>query len=235
MMKNSVWMLALALTLTACSGKKANNVSQDTPQIELSDTAAPEDEFMDTSAPGDSAAASSEPSDVAVESELTAAGDSAPVIAAEEPINPAEEVPAEVSSPNQVTLTGNEGLYTVQKNETLMMIAFKLYGDYGKWRDIAARNRAMLKSGQPTAGMKLKYAMPSETFVWKPQGNPHLIRTGETLGKISGQVYGTQKKWKFIWDNNRPLIKDPNKIFAGFTLYWLQTGKVAQNSASLEL
>lgn len=223
MMFTKVWMLVvLALSLSACSAKKANSVSPETPQIELSDaTGEPADEFTEntTSSLDESAA---EPSELAVESELSSADDSAPVIAAEE--TPVPEV--------STTTTGVDGEYVVQKNETLMMIAFKLYGDYGKWRDLASRNSGVLKNGSPRAGMKLRYDMPSEAFVWNPQGNPHLIRTGETLGKISGQVYGTQKKWKSLWDNNRPLIKDPNRIFAGFTIYWLELGKVAQASGS---
>ena len=31
--------------------------------------------------------------------------------------------------------------------------------------------------------------------------------------------------WKNIWNNNKPLIRDPNKIFAGFTLYYLENGR----------
>lgn len=73
--------------------------------------------------------------------------------------------------------------------------------------------------------MKLSYEAPAEEFVWNPQGNPYLIRTGDTLGGISKQVYATVKKWKLLWDNNRPLIKDPNKIYAGFTLYYLENGR----------
>lgn len=218
MMHIKVWMLlVLALSLTACSGsKKANSVSQETPQIELTDaTGEPADEYIENSTP----AFESEPSEVALENELSSAEDSAPVIA--------DEGGSYASS---TTTTGVEGEYIVQKNETLMMVAFKLYGDYGKWRDIANRNSGSLKGSQLRAGMKLKYDLPSEAFEWNPQGNPHLIRTGDTLGKISTEVYGTQKKWKSLWDNNRPLIKDPNRIYAGFTIYWLELGKVAQAS-----
>jgi nucleoid-associated protein YgaU len=106
------------------------------------------------------------------------------------------------------------------------MIAFKLYGDYGKWKSLANYNRETLKgSTVVTNGMTLKYMAPAEEFVWNPQGLPYLIRTGDTLGTVSKTVYETPKKWKLIWDNNRPLIKDANKIFAGFTLYYLESGR----------
>lgn len=230
MMSFKVWMLFVFLfALTACSGsKQANSVSPDSPQIELTDaTGEPADEFAENATPAEDPLAV-EPTEAAVETELAAADDSAPVIAAEEPVV-TEAAP-------EATMSGVDGEYIVQKNETLMMIAFKLYGDYGKWRQLANRNGQAIKGGALRAGMKLKYDMPSEAFNWSPQGNPHLIRTGDTLGKISTEKYGTVKKWKSIWDNNRPLIKDPNRIFAGFTIYWLDLGKVAQGpSSTLEL
>ena len=236
MMSSKVWMLlVLSFGLSACSGnKKASSVSPETPQIELTDaTGEPTDEFVENTTPGDELVAAS-PSDSALETELSSADDSAPIIAAEEPV--VAEEPAALSTPS-VSTTGVNGEYIVQKNETLMMVAFKLYGDYGKWRDLASRNSGTLKGGPVRAGMKIKYDMPSESFSWSPQGNPHLIRTGDTLGKISSEKYGTVKKWKSLWDNNRPLIKNPNRIFAGFTIYWLELGKVAQSGrqSSLEL
>ena len=116
------------------------------------------------------------------------------------------------------------GVYKVKKGETLMLIAFKLYGDYGKWKKIQQDN-PQLKGKPLRAGMELAYEAPSEKFDWSPQGLPHLIKRGDTLGKISKNKYGTTKKWKTIWDNNKPLIKDPNLIFAGFTLYYVPLGK----------
>lgn len=119
-----------------------------------------------------------------------------------------------------ISETGSEATWTVSENETLMIIAFKIYGDYDKWRDIANLNRGTLgESNTVATGMSLKYNTPSQPFVWNPEGNPYLIKLGDTLGKISTTTYGTKKFWKNIWNNNRPLIKDPNKIFAGFTLY----------------
>jgi nucleoid-associated protein YgaU len=125
------------------------------------------------------------------------------------------EVEEEQSSAPQIELSGEEAVYTVQKNETLMMIAFKLYGDYTKWRELSALNgRSNVEEG-----MQIKYNKPSQAFSWSPDGNPYLIKSGDTLGKISDTTYGTTKHWKDIWQNNKPLIRDPNKIFAGFTIY----------------
>lgn len=117
-------------------------------------------------------------------------------------------------------------IYKVQKSETLMLIAFKLYGDYGKWKELKELNKDKIKNGMIVrSGMELKYMTNGEEFVWDQKGNPHLIRHGETLGIISKEVYGKIKRWKDIWENNKPMIKDPNKIFAGFTLYYVPDNK----------
>jgi nucleoid-associated protein YgaU len=41
------------------------------------------------------------------------------------------------------------------------------------------------------------------------------------------EKYGTTRKWKKIYKNNEPLVRDPNLIFAGFTLYYLPQRKLA--------
>lgn len=218
-MKFTPWMVVLSLTLVSCSGSKsAQNVSQEEPQVELSNA----DEYIDNINDGSETEALTsveEPVAEAVPAEqvVEAMPESAPVV---------EEATAAPVVVDEVVAGGTEQVYEVQKNETLMLIAFKIYGDYGKWKELATYNAEMLK-GQTSVrpGTKLKYLAPAEEFVWNPQGLPYLIRTGDTLGRISKTVYTTEKKWKLIWDNNRPLIKDPNKIYSGFTLYYLENGR----------
>ena len=213
-MKLMPWLVILSVIIVGCSGpKSAKSVDQETPQIELSDT----DEFAEN--PSEEAAVDETTEPVVTDSTEQVAEpvvDNAPVVDAAAPTAiPAEEYVA-----------GVEKIYTVQKNETLMLVAFKLFGDYSKWKTLSASNQDVLKGSTVLKeGMVLKYTAPAEEFVWNPEGLPYLIRTGDTLGKISGNVYGTQKKWKSIWDNNKPMIKDPNLIFAGFTLYYLENGR----------
>lgn len=212
-MKLIPWLVVLSMSLVGCSGSKsAQPVSQETPQIELSDA----DEFIEN------------PNEEPVVTEEAVATTEEPVVSDSPVIEENSPEVTEMDAPVVVdnSTAGSEKTYQVQKNETLMMIAFKLYGDYGKWKELANYNRDALKgSTVVNSGMNLKYIAPAEEFVWNPDGLPYLIRTGDTLGVISKSVYQTPKKWKMIWDNNRPLIKDPNKIFAGFTLYYLESGR----------
>lgn len=210
-------MVFLLLGLVGCSGSKsAQDVGQESPQVELSDA----DEFVENpneapaSEPTEMAGAEGAPAEAPVVTD-------APVV--EETNNISSDATPVVS---EVSSGGSEKTYKVQKNETLMMIAFKLYGDYSKWKELAGQNSSVLKGSTTVrAGTELKYSAPAQEFVWNPEGLPYLIRTGDTLGTISNSVYQTTKKWKNIWNNNKPLIRDPNKIFAGFTLYYLENGR----------
>ena len=131
-----------------------------------------------------------------------------------------ESMSAPVPISKTTFLTDDYGDYTVGKNETLMLISFKLSGDYNRWREIKRLNEGLLGgSSQLREGMVLKYQRPNEEFVYSASGNPYVIQRGDTLGTISTSTYGASRYWKNIWDNNRQLIQDPNLIFAGFTIY----------------
>lgn len=166
------------------------------------------------------------------------------VAKAEEKVLPAEgdkieetftdaDVAGKVEETNILTSSGQNGSYTVQKDETLMMVAFKIYGDYRMWRKLAKMN-PNINPNALSAGQEIKYDEPGSKFVWTPNGNPFLIRNGDTLGVISKDVYGVSKRWKEIYENNRPMILDPNLIFAGFTLYYVPDSAGAREPASVK-
>ena len=120
---------------------------------------------------------------------------------------------------NIASLTGEVGVYVAEKGETLMQIAFKIYGDYRQWKQLMSWNN--LSSQSVLSGTKLKYEKPANKFHWSPRGNPYLVKKGDTLGFISQEKYNTSRRWREIYDNNKPLIRDPNLIFAGFTIYYI--------------
>jgi len=226
-MKLAPWLVFLSLSLVSCSGSKsAQKVNEETPQIELSDA----DEFIENPAEENSEGLA------AAEPAAAPAPEEAPAEIVENAItetntDTAEAAPAVAVMDTQAApVDGTVKQYTVKKNETLMLIAFNLYGNYERWKDLATQNKDLLKGKTSVKeGMVISYLAPAEEFAWNPQGNPYLIRTGDTLGRISHTVYQTPKKWKLLWDNNRPLIKNPNRIFAGFTIFWLENGR---NTAS---
>ena len=184
----------LVLIFVACSGSKPAKESMDA-GIELADAVEFTEETQDV------------------------VGDSL----AEDPMAPlADAAPAEVAPLMESPMPSIDemAVYEVKENETLMMVAFNLYGDYARWKEIAELNKDKLNgSTLISKGMKLDYKAPAEPFIFNPSGNPYLIVKGDTLGVVSEKTYGKPVHWKEIWENNRPLIKDPNVIFAGFTIY----------------
>lgn len=140
-------------------------------------------------------------------------------ILADKPITPVE-VPVEIKVNTDSEMSPSYGqmeTYKVQKGDTMMMVAFKIYGDYRKWKDLRTWNKDVKKIAD---GVELKYQVPDAKFGWMPNGLPYLVKTGDTLQIVSMDKYGTTRKWKAIYNNNRPLIRDPNLIFAGFTIYY---------------
>jgi nucleoid-associated protein YgaU len=41
------------------------------------------------------------------------------------------------------------------------------------------------------------------------------VKSGDSLSKIAKSVYGNASAWKKIFEANRDLLKDPDKIFPG--------------------
>ncbi|MAF78898.1 MAG: hypothetical protein CME63_17950 [Halobacteriovoraceae bacterium] len=196
-------LLAGLLTVVSCS-KGTSEVEDETASMEFTEDEA--DFIVDA-----------EDEDLIIEEEpLLADGAGSEPILLEEPI---------ASSDSPIELGTDEGSYTVKKGETLMMVAFNIYGDYRKWKDLAMLNG--VQGDRVAAGATIRYQKPVTPFVWNPEGLPYLIKSGDTLATISQDKYGTAAKWRSIYDNNRPLIKDPNLIFAGFTLYYIQQRDLA--------
>lgn len=46
-------------------------------------------------------------------------------------------------------------------------------------------------------------------------GRTYVVQKGDTLAKIAKKVYGSEKRWKAIWDANRRSVPDPNKLKVG--------------------
>lgn len=46
----------------------------------------------------------------------------------------------------------------------------------------------------------------------------YTVQPGDTLGKIAQQHYGSAGKYTVIFDANKPMLKDPDKIYPGQSL-----------------
>lgn len=146
---------------------------------------------------------------------------STPVDTATSPSDPFADLAESESSNDEITTTGETSNYSVKAGDTLMKIAFTLYGDVDRWKDLQEWNRGKLKSvNQLKVGMSLTYETPSTSFSPEQLAHSYLIKKGDTLAGIADEVYGRKMKYKKLQNYNRRLIKNPNRIFAGFTIYY---------------
>ncbi len=177
------------------------------------------------------------PTAEAVPAEPAAPVAEAPVAEAAPPVEaaPVEAAPAEPSvvasvAPEKESTQVVDGKpYRVRRGDTLMKIAFEHYGDLYRWKEIYEANRKAIKDpNHVPPGTKIVLSDAGMVTVER-NGERYLIKRGDTLGTISGDVYGTRAKWKKLWENNRQLIKDPNKIYAGFSLYYVPEARLTRD------
>lgn len=122
--------------------------------------------------------------------------------------------------------TGNMDNYVVKSGDTLMKVAFNIYGDVDRWKDLQELNSKALKGKlMLRKGMKLRYEVPAEAFSPDQHAKSYEIKSGDTLANIADEVYGRKMKYKKLQNYNKALIKNPNRIFAGFTIYYDITEK----------
>jgi len=125
------------------------------------------------------------------------------------------------SAPSESMSSRKGGQYVVKKGDTLMKISFAQYGNVYKWKKIMEDNKGKISDYRKLkAGTELRIEGDMYVVVER-NGHPYLIKKNDTLLRISNKVYGDARKWPLLWKNNKQLIHDPNKIYAGFTLYYL--------------
>lgn len=223
MFEKSFFLLLLSLSLVHFSSCSSSQTQ--------SEPSAPE--LADDSAPSGADAVGSIPEDMLAADEKGAATDSAPganegAAAEADPFKDLKEDHASVSAVSgeekaaeNVENSGKMESYKVKSGDTLMKIAFTLYGDIDRWKEIYDLNKnAIKKASQLKAGTELKYEAPLQNFQPEQLSHSYLIKQGDTLANIADDVYGRKMKYKKLQKFNSHLVKNPNRIFAGFTLYY---------------
>jgi nucleoid-associated protein YgaU len=184
----------------------------DVPDGQDSEAAALTEQIASTEQVPEEAPAAEEPASTEVATTEPAAGPSM-----DAPPSMNEMAPPVASTSESSGETGSAS-YEVQKGDTLMKVAYKVYGDIYQWKKIYEDNRDRIADPMNlVAGTSLRTDHEAQDDDFNGFER-YLIKSGDTLGTISGDVYGTKSKWKRLWKENDRLIKDPNRIYAGFTL-----------------
>lgn len=118
------------------------------------------------------------------------------------------------------TKLGSMTSYIVRLGDTLMKIAFEKMGNYLLWKEIYKVNRKkMVHYTKMQVGTNLAIRKVDGVQIRKV-GKPYRIQKGDTIQTISARLYGTSDKWRALWKNNPQLIRNPQRLYAGFTLYY---------------
>ena len=65
---------------------------------------------------------------------------------------------------------------------------------------------------------QLRVEAPTPEAPAEPEGTYYEVKRGDSLSKIAKAHYGDAKKYPQIFEANRPMLKDPNKIYPGQVL-----------------
>ena len=159
-----------------------------------------------------------------------------PAVAGEEAV--AEQASEEVTEEGVEAVVGTQaapGLpelgskmsYIVQKGDSLVKIATRIYGNPTKWTEIASftglANPKLIYPGDVVyyqlTDQTLAFASAYETL---PRSEIQIM-DGDTLSSIAGRVLGNPENWKTIWRHNDN-ISNPDKLTAGTTIYYVDPG-----------
>ena len=86
----------------------------------------------------------------------------------------------------------------------------------GKAHDQSTKEKVVLVIGN-TMGIASVDDQMSVDHV-EPEAQFHTVIKGDTLGKIAKHYYGNAMKYPLIFDANKPMLTDPDKIYPGQTL-----------------
>ena len=86
----------------------------------------------------------------------------------------------------------------------------------GKAYDQATKEKVVLVIGN-TAGIASVDDQMTVEHV-EPEAQLHTVISGDTLGKIAKKYYGNAMKYPIIFDANKPMLSDPDKIYPGQVL-----------------
>ena len=87
---------------------------------------------------------------------------------------------------------------------------------YGEAESQATREKIVLVVGNTEGIASVDDRM--NTAIQEPEAQFHTVVSGDTLGKIAKTYYGNAMKYPVIFEANKPMLTDPDKIYPGQVL-----------------
>ena len=129
------------------------------------------------------------------------------------PVAPTEPAAQEIA---------NQLLARIQQNANIADLVVNYNGDTdtveikGTAANQAEREKAILAVGnvQYVAHVVDHIAASAP----EPESRMYTVKSGDTLSKIAKEMYGDANQYNKIFEANKPLLSDPNKIYPGQVL-----------------
>ena len=80
--------------------------------------------------------------------------------------------------------------------------------------DQATREKVVLCCGNVASVAKVN-DMLTVAAAAEPESKYHTVKSGDTLSKIAKEAYGDANAYMKIFEANKPMLSDPNKIYPG--------------------
>lgn len=120
----------------------------------------------------------------------------------------------------------SEGIYVVEKGDSLWKIAEKKYNDGYTWTKIAKennlKNASIVYVGQklkmPVVEVKTTIAAATNNSVNKIEVGEYKVVKNDNLWKIAVRAYGDGYKWTNIYQENKAKLNSPGLLEIGMVL-----------------
>ena len=83
----------------------------------------------------------------------------------------------------------------------------------GECADQATKEKVLLAAGNVAGVEKVQDSLTVKNG--GAESRYYTVKSGDTLSKISKEMYGDANKYPQIFEANKPMLKDPNKIYPG--------------------
>jgi len=122
---------------------------------------------------------------------------------------------------DQANATAGDAILAYVKSQNLSATGLTVTFDgasstvtvYGVAPDQATREKIVLCCGNVAGVAAVKDMMTVDRS--EPEAQYYTVVSGDTLSKISKQFYGNANQYMKIFDANKPMLKDPDKIYPG--------------------
>ncbi|MFC4072674.1 LysM peptidoglycan-binding domain-containing protein [Actinoplanes subglobosus] len=106
--------------------------------------------------------------------------------------------------------------YTVQRGDSLAKIAREQLGDEARWPEIFVLNRATVQNPNRIFPGQVLFLPPAQSS--GPIPRLYTVKAGDSLSRIAREKLGDESRWREIFNLNRDVISDPDRIFPGQVL-----------------